>query len=82
MKFEVDTDTILQIVADKMVSNLVDNAKAQGLDEEEVQATIILNRKKITKDAQNLAAFFVGLYVTSPAENPAAEVVQEELPVE
>lgn len=72
MKFEVDTDTILEKVTTKMLSNVENGARAQGLSEEEVQATLILNKKKITQDAQNLAVFFTGLYVQAP-EEPAAE---------
>lgn len=70
MKFEVDTDTVLQIVTDKMFANIETNARAQGLSEEEVAATLVLNKKKISQDAQNLAAFFTALYVQAPAESP------------
>ena len=69
MKFEVDTDTVLQIVTDKMIANIEANAKAQGLSDEEVAATVVLNKKKIAQDAQNLAVFFTGLYVQAPAES-------------
>lgn len=69
MKFEVDTDTVLQIVQDRMLENLATNAKAQGLSDEEVDATVVLNKKKIEKDAQNLAVFFTSLYVTENTED-------------
>jgi ribosome-binding factor A len=69
MKFEVDTDTVLQIVQDRMLENLAANAKAQGLSDEEVDATVVLNKKKIEKDAQNLAVFFTSLYVTENTED-------------
>ena len=39
MKFEVDTDTILETILDKITKNVEDNAKAQGLDADEVAAT-------------------------------------------
>ena len=69
MKFEVDTDTVLQMITDKMLSNVAVNAKAQGLEEDEVAATVTLNKKKIAKEAQNLAVFFTGLYVQAPVED-------------
>jgi hypothetical protein len=73
MKFEVDTDTILEKVVERMTLNIENNAKAQGLSEEEVAATLVLNKKKIAKDATQLTVFFTGLYVASPEENPAEE---------
>lgn len=79
MKFEVDTDTILQLVTDKMLSNLASNIAAQeNLTEEEKQATIILNTKKVKQDAQNLAVFFTGLYVQAPVEETLDETVVPE----
>lgn len=75
MKFEVDTDTILEKILEKVTGNISANARAQGLDEEEVAATIVLNKKKLALDAQNLAVFFTGLYVEAPVE-------QQELPTE
>lgn len=77
MKFEVDTDTILEKITTKMLSNLAENAKAQGLTEEEVNATVVLNKKKITQDAQNIAVFVTGLYVTPPAEPVSEESYPE-----
>lgn len=71
MKFEVDTDTILEVIEKKMTENIANNATAQGLSEEEVAATLVLNKKKIAQDAQNLAVFFTGLYVQAPAEETA-----------
>lgn len=71
MKFEVDTDTILETILDKITKNVEDNAKAQGLDADEVAATVTLNKKKLAVDAQNLAVFFTSMYVATP------EVVQE-----
>ena len=68
MKFEVDTDTILEKVTNQMMLNVENNAKSQGLSEEEVAATMVLNKKKIAQDAQNIAVFFTGLYVQAPAE--------------
>lgn len=70
MKFEVDTDTVLEIVTNKMLANVETNARAQGLSDEEVAATIVLNKKKIAQEAQNLAVFFTGLYVQAPTESP------------
>ena len=71
MKFEVDTDTILETVTNKMLANLANNVAAQeNLTEEEKQATIVLNSKKVKQDAQNLAVFFTGLYVQAPEESP------------
>lgn len=73
MKFEVDTDTILEKVTNQMLSNIANNARGQGLSEEEVEATVVLNKKKIAKDAQNLAVFFTGLYVEKPADEAPAD---------
>jgi len=77
MKFEVDTDTILQKITDKMLSNIADNARGQGLTDEEVNATIVLNRKKVAQDAQNIAVFITGLYVQAPTEAPKEESYPE-----
>lgn len=73
MKFEVDTDTILEKIKDKMLSNIEANARGQQLSEEEVAATLVLNKKKIAQDAQNLAVFFTALYVEVPTEEAAKE---------
>jgi hypothetical protein len=85
MKFEVDTDTILEKVLEKITKNVENNSRAQGMSEEEIAATLVLNKKKLAVDAQNLAVFFTGLYVQAPAEEPVAETVaaeQAELPAE
>jgi hypothetical protein len=76
MKFEVDTDTILETILAKITKNVEDNSRAQGLNDEEVAATLVLNKKKLATDAQNLAVFFTGLYVQAPAAE------QAELPAE
>lgn len=78
MKFEVDTDTVLQLAINKMTDNIAANAKAQGLSDEEVAATLVLNKKKVANDAQNITAFFVGLYVEAPKEETTAETVVPE----
>lgn len=78
MKFEVDTDTVLQIVTNKMLANVEASARAQGLSDEEVAATLVLNKKKIAQDAQNLAVFFTGLYVQAPVEEPVVEATLSE----
>ena len=69
MKFEVDTDTVLEIVTNKMLANVETNAKAQGLSDEEVAATLVLNKKKVAQDAQNIVVFFTGLFVQAPTES-------------
>jgi hypothetical protein len=73
MKFEVDTDTVLEKVTNQMMANVEKNAQAQGLSEEEVLATMVLNKKKIANDAQNLAVFFTGIYVQAPTEEGLVE---------
>ena len=73
MKFEVDTDTVLEKIVNRVTENLEANVRASGLSEEEVAATIILNKKKLAADAQNLAAFFVSLYVETPTEIAVAD---------
>jgi hypothetical protein len=77
MKFEVDTDTVLEKIVTRVTENLEANVRASGLSEEEVAATIVLNKKKLATDAQNLAAFFVSLYV----ETPVDIAVADELPL-
>ena len=73
MKFEVDTDTVLEKVTNQMLLNVENNAKAQGLSEEEVAATVVLNKKKIAKDAQGITVFFTSLYVETPKEESYPE---------
>lgn len=73
MKFEVDTDTILEKIKDKMLSNIEANARGQQLSEEEIAATVVLNKKKIAQDAQNLAVFFTALYVEEPKDESYPE---------
>ena len=73
MKFEVDTDTVLAKVTERMTLNITNNAKAQGLSEEEIAATVVLNKKKIAQDAQQLTVFFTGIYVEAPVENSVVE---------
>lgn len=65
-----DEDLIVKIAA-KMEANLKAQARTQGLDEEEVQATFILNRKKIAEDAAKLEDFFKSMF--SPVEETPAE---------
>jgi hypothetical protein len=73
MKFEVDTDTILEKVTNQMLANVETNARAQGLSDEEVAATLVLNKKKIANDAQGIAVFFTGIYVQAPTEEGFVE---------
>ena len=77
MKFEVDTDTVLEIVTNKMLANVETNAKAQGLSDEEVAATLVLNKKKVAQDAQNIVVFFTGLFVQAPTEESTNESYPE-----
>ena len=76
MEFTVDTDTLALKLADKMFQNIEANAKGQGLSEEEVQATLVLNKKKIANDANQIAIFVKSAYgiVDQPAENTAEQV--------
>lgn len=54
----IDKDDVLPKILAKMEINVKNGARAQGLTEEEVDATWILNRKKVTEDATKLATFF------------------------
>jgi len=78
MKFEVDTDTILEKIKVQMLKNIAENAMAQKLPADEVEATVTLNRRRIEKEAQTLAVFFVGLYVEIPKEEPVVEAAISE----
>lgn len=62
-----------KIVA-KMESNVKSQATANGLSEEEVEATWILNKKKVADDAIKLTDFYVSVFGEDSA--------QPELPVE
>ena len=73
MKFEVDTNTLLQIVIDGMISNFETNAKAGGLSEEEIKKEIDANKDKIAEEAQRFAVFFTSLYVETPTESVVPE---------
>ena len=77
MKFEVDTDTVLADILAKLTENVANNSKGQGLSEEEVAATLVLNKKKLAQDAQNLAVFFTGIYVQAPVEETKQESYPE-----
>jgi len=59
MDITINTDTVLEKIEAKMLTNLKNNGSEQGLSEEEINATIVLNKKKISIDAQNLANFFI-----------------------
>lgn len=54
----INLDEILPTILAKMESNVKVAAFSQGLTEEEVHATWILNRKKVQEDAEKLAVFF------------------------
>lgn len=54
----INENEILEKIIAKMESNVRNSAAAQGLNEEEVNATVVLNRKKIAEDAGKLAVFF------------------------
>lgn len=54
----INENEILEKIIAKMQANVKTAAAAQGLSEEEVEATWILNRKKVTEDATKLEAFF------------------------
>lgn len=77
MKFEVDTDTLLEKVTAKMFSNIESNARSQDMSEEEVAATLVLNKKKVANDARQIAIFFESIYIEVPAaEEPAVETAE------
>lgn len=57
-KMSINLDDVLPKILAKMEANVKTSAAAQGLSEEEVEATWILNRKKVTEDAEKLAVFF------------------------
>jgi hypothetical protein len=63
-----EEDVLPRIIA-KMELNIKNGARAQGLSEEEVDATWILNRKKITTDAEKLATFFKEAFSASDYED-------------
>lgn len=52
-------EEILPKIVAKMEGNVRTSALAQGLSEEEAEATLVLNRKKVAEDADKLATFFV-----------------------
>lgn len=54
----INENEVLPKIIAKMELNIKNGAIAQGLSEEEVEATWILNRKKITADAEKLEKFF------------------------
>lgn len=77
MKFEVDTDTLLEKVTAKMLSNIESSARSQDMSEEEVLATVVLNKKKVANDAKQIATFFESIYIEVPAaKEPAVETVE------
>lgn len=54
----INLDDVLPKIIAKMEANVKASAASNGLSEEEVEATWILNRKKVTEDAEKLAVFF------------------------
>ena len=54
----INLDDVLPKILAKMEHNVRTSAAAQGLTEEEVNATWVLNRKKVNDDAEKLAVFF------------------------
>lgn len=67
----INAEEILPKILAKMENNVKAQAVAQGLTEEEVDATWILNRKKITADAEKLEKFF----------KEALDIAEEQLPL-
>lgn len=62
MDIVINSDEMLQKIFDKMIENTVNAAKSQGLDEEEVNATIILNKKRIIQEATNVDGFIKAVF--------------------
>lgn len=54
----INLDDVLPKILAKMEANVKAGAAAQGLSEEEVNATWVLNRKKVQEDGEKLAVFF------------------------
>lgn len=54
----INYDDALVKIAAQMEKNIRSQAVAQNLSDEEVEATMVLNKKKIAEDAQKLANFF------------------------
>lgn len=62
MEIKIDSETMVQDIFNKMMENVANSAKSQGLDEEEVTATLVLNKKKIEQEASNLAGFLASVF--------------------
>ena len=54
----INENEILEKIITKMENNVRAQAFASGMSEEEVNATLVLNRKKVKEDAEKLEIFF------------------------
>lgn len=66
----INLDDVLPKIIAKMESNVIAGALAQGLSEEEANATLVLNRKKVTEDAEKLATFFKETFAENAEQLP------------
>lgn len=83
MEIKIDSDTMLQDIFNKMMENVANSAKSQGLDEEEVNATLVLNKKKVGQEASNIAGFLASVFApellkTEEASAPEASAESAE----
>ena len=73
MKFEVDTETVLEKVTEQMLENLKNNAIAQGLSDEEEREI----RKKLQqyqpKEAENIGKGGMANWVRKQVSNEIVE---------
>lgn len=65
----INLEDVLPKVIAQMEKNVRSGAAAQGLTQEEIDATWVLNRKKVIEDAQKLATFIgEAFFDVAPAE--------------
>lgn len=62
MEIVVKKDELNAKLVELFTNNLRSNAVAQNLDEEEINAHLVLNKKKILQDAANITNLVFGVY--------------------
>lgn len=73
MELSINKEELNTKLVELFTNNLLMNASQQNLDQEEISAHLILNKKKIAQDAQNVVNIVFAAYgvVDTPAEESA-----------
>jgi hypothetical protein len=68
MEITTNKETLVENLINQMTSNVISGLSGKDLDQEEIDATLVLNKKKIANDANVIADLVFKSFAEHPAE--------------